>query len=479
MRFDAVTQGMDNIVSTLGAGSGIDTKLLIDQLVAAERTGKTAPLNNKAAALDARISALGQVRSALQGIAQSLDARVRSGALGLLPTSSDSTAVIIERFGTGPTGAFVNAVTVNRLASAQQLRSPPLAAGDAAVGLGTITFAFGTRTDLGGGDFGFTGGSAPSVDIVIDASNNSLVGLRDAINRSSMPVTASIISTAGSATLSLRGADGSAQAFIISAAPAPGDTGLARFGYTPGSRSMTLASAAGNSELSVDGIAVTRSSNVIDDLLTGTRLTLKKADGAATTQISAARDGAQLSTTISDFASTLGAMRALVGDFRKGATGSDVAGALANDATARAIDQRIAGLVTAPVAAANSLKLRDLGVSIARDGAVSFDAARFAALSPTRYGDAEALLKALAAPALSTQPSRLQSIADLVTPASAGLTRQRSAVTTGLATVDIRLATYRSTLARQYAAMDRLVAASNAVKAQLDQQIAAWSKRDS
>ena len=468
---------MDSILSTLGAGSGIDTKLVIDQLVAADKAARTTPLNTRAAALDARISALGQVRSALQGIAASLDSRVRSGTLGLLPASSSAANVAIERFGSGPAAAFVSNITVNRLAAAQQLNAAPLAAADAPVGLGTLTIAFGTRTDLGGGDFSFAGGGAAAVDIVIDASNNSLAGLRDAINRAGAGVTATIVSNAGSATISLRGADGAANGFILSAAPAPGDTGLSRFGYTPGARVMSLASTAADADLSVDGIAVQRASNSIDDLVAGTRIRLVKADPAATTVISASRDGAQLSATIGDFATTLGAMRSLIGDFRKGATGTDAAGALANDATVRAMDQRIAALVTAPVAEANGLRLRDLGVNITRAGDISFDAARFAALSPTRYGDAEALLRSLAAPALSTRPNRLQSIAELATPASAGFSRQRTGVTAELAKVDIRLATYRTQLTRQYAAMDRLVAASRAVGTQLDQQIAAWNNQ--
>nr|WP_310522085.1 flagellar filament capping protein FliD [Polymorphobacter sp.] len=300
--------------------------------------------------------------------------------------------------------------------------------------------------------------------------------MRDAINRSSAGITASIVSNAGSATLSLRGAEGEARAFIISAA---GEPGLARFAYTPGNRAMSLVTAAGDADLNVDGIAVKRSSNVIDDLITGARVRLVKADAAATVTISAGRDGAQLSATVADFASTLGAMRALIGDLRKGAAGSEAAGALANDPTVRTMDLRLAGLVTAPVAAANGLRLRDVGVNITRDGNVAFDAARFAALPPTRYGDVEALLKSLVAPALSTQPNRLQSIAALATPASAGLSRRRTGVTGELAKVDVRLATYRTNLTRQYAAMDRLVAASKAVGSQLDQQIAAWGKRDS
>lgn len=465
---------MTSIVSTLGAGSGIDTRALIDELVAAERAAKTTPLTARATGLDARISALGQVKSALQGIATSLSARVTSGALGLAPGSSNTGNVVIERFGAGPPAAFVSDVTVNRLASAQQLRSAALAGGDAPVGQGTLTFSFGTRTELGGGGFSFSG-TGSSVDIVIDAGNNSLVGLRDAINRAGSGVSASIVANAGNATLSLRGADGADQAFIISAA---GDSDLARFAYTPGSPQMLLAASAGDAELSLDGIAVTRGSNVIDDLIAGTRVRLVKADAGATTTLSAARDGVALSTTVADFASTLDAMRSLIKDYRKGATGTEVAGALANDATARSIDQRVAGLVTMPVAAANGLRLRDLGVNIARDGAISFDAARFAALSPMRYADAEALLKTLAAPALSTQPGRLQSIAEMVTSASAGLARTRTGVTSALAKVDVRLGTYRATLVRQYAAMDRLVASTKAVQAQLDQQIAAWNNSD-
>jgi flagellar hook-associated protein 2 len=169
-------------------------------------------------------------------------------------------------------------------------------------------------------------------------------------------------------------------------------------------------------------------------------------------------------------------MRSVIGDFRKPATGSDVSGALVNDPTVRAIDQRITGLITASFGTTNGLRLSDIGFSVGRDGTISYDAVRFAALPAARLADAEALLTALSAPSLSTQPSRLQSIAALTDPASSGLNRQRTAVSSDLAKVDIRLASYRTTLTRQYAAMDRLVAASKAVGEQLDQQIAAWSK---
>ncbi|PZN92095.1 MAG: hypothetical protein DCF31_17745 [Alphaproteobacteria bacterium] len=463
-----------DIISTLGAGSGIDTKTLIDGLVAAEKSARQTPLTTKAAALDARISALGQVRSALQGIATSLETRVGNGALGLAPQSSNTGAVAIAAFGTGPTGAFVSALTVNRLAAAQQLTGPALTGADQPVGEGTLTIGFGTRTANADGSFSFAGNGGAGVDIVIDATNNTLAGLRDAINRSGAGVTAAIVAGNGQATLTLRGTEGAANGFILSAA---GDPGLARFSYTPGAPAMTLVAGAVDADISIDGIAVTRGSNVIDDLVTGTRIRLLKADAAPVT-ISAARDGAQIGTTVADLASALSAMRSLIGDFRKGAAGSEAPGALANDATARVLDQRLAALVATPFAEANGLRLLDLGVTVSRTGEIGYDAARFARLSPTRLGDAEALLKVLAAPASATRPSRLQSIAALATPASLGLSKQKSAVTASLAREEARLATYRATLTRQYGAMERLVAASKAVGAQLDQQIKAWQNQD-
>ena len=467
---------MVDIISTLGVGSGIDTRALIDGLVAAEKSARQTPLTTKVAALDARISALAQVRSALQGIAASLDTRVRDGSMGLVPASSNSAAVAISQVGGGPAGAFVSSITVNRLAAAQQMAGPALIGADAPVGLGTLTIALGTRTANPDGSFTFAGNGGAGVDIVIDATNNTLAGLRDAINASGSGISAAIVSGNGAATLSLRGAEGAANGFVISAA---GDADLARFAYTPGAPTLALVAGAGDADLSLDGIAVTRGSNVIDDLVAGTRLRLVRADPAAPVAISAARDGAQISATVSDLASTLSAMRSLVGDFRKGASGSDAGGVLANDATARVLDQRLASLISTSFAEAKGLRLLDLGVSVSRTGEISFDATRFARLSPTRFGDAEALLKALSAPALSTQPNRLQSIAAIVTPASQGLAKQKSAVTTTLAREDARLAAYRDTLTRQYGAMQRLVAASKAVGTQLEQQIKAWQNQGS
>lgn len=105
---------------------------------------------------------------------------------------------------------------------------------------------------------------------------------------------------------------------------------------------------------------------------------------------------------------------------------------------------------------------------------MSFDADRLAQLPAGRQGDAETVLRTLSGSSFSG-PSALQAIAEVVTPATAGLDRRKAAVTADIARVEARLADYRTLLTRQYAAMDRLVAASKAVGTQLETQIRMWT----
>jgi flagellar hook-associated protein 2 len=464
-----------NVLTAFNAGSGLDSRALVDGLVNVERETRSAPLNRRVETLTARISALGQLRSALSGIATSLDGRVRTGELGVQLASSDA-AIGVERVGVGPAGAVASGVVVNRLAGGQRLNSVTFTSGSDPVGLGTLSFQFGRRTPVVGGGFTFAAGTRPSVNVTITAENNTLAGLARAINESGAGVTASIIASAGSATLVLRGPEGAENAFIISAAP--NGAGLERFNHTPGAETMVLGEAAQDAELVVDGVLITRPTNRIEDVIPGARMNLKRTTTAGVA-ITAARDGQAISGALADFVGTLQAMRQLIGDFRRPSQDGEEPGPLANDPTARALDQRITRLVTQAVPQANGLRLADLGVSIQRDGSITVNTAQLANLPATRLGDAEALLRELSGAASPTRPNRLQSIAQLAVTASDGLTRQRDRANQDLEKVQRAADVQRILLTRQFAAMDRAVAQSRATQVQLDQQIAFWTQRDS
>jgi flagellar hook-associated protein 2 len=191
--------------------------------------------------------------------------------------------------------------------------------------------------------------------------------------------------------------------------------------------------------------------------------------------ITASRDGQAVSGALADFVGTLQAMRQLIADFRRPAQDGEAAGPLANDATARALDQRLTRLVTARVAEAGNLSLTDLGVGIARDGSITVDTARLATLPPTRLADVEALLRELSASASPTRPNRLSSIAQLAISASEGLSRQSARAARDLERVQAQASAREAQLTRQFAAMERSVGLSRAAQTQIDQLVALWT----
>lgn len=471
---------MTEILSTLGAGTGINSRAVIDELVEAQRAARTEPLTRRQESLTARTDALGQLRSALDAIATSLQDRVRAGVFGLQPRSADTSAIALERTGAGPAAAFSHSVVVERLATGQRLLAEPLAGADAPVGQGTLSFTFGTRTDLGGGNFSFSSGPGTNdFSVTIGPDSNSLAGLRDAINTAAQGrVTASIVNTGNGATLVLRGQEGAAQAFVVSAAENSAAPGLARFAYTAGNTRLGLSAAAGDARLVFDGVPLTRPGNTITDLVPGVRLRLGQETGSRAVALSATRDVQTLSDTLTDYAETLSAMRQLIGDLRRGASNGEAAGPLSGNSTARLMDQSLVAMISAPLSAAGGMSLRDLGVQVTRDGLVSFDSNRLATLSEADLGRAEALIGAQSGSGFGTGLASLRGIANLATPAAEGLGRERQAVDRLLEQANDRLETYRDTLIRQFAAMDQLVASSKAVGTQLEQLVSSWYRRD-
>src|SRR3546814_5789963 len=90
-----------SVLTTLGGGSGIDTAQLVSDVVAAQRAGADALLQSRQEKVDARISTLSQIKSALSSFSTALNALVSSGSLGRQTVSSDSATVAASASVTG------------------------------------------------------------------------------------------------------------------------------------------------------------------------------------------------------------------------------------------------------------------------------------------------------------------------------------------------------------------------------------------
>lgn len=482
---------MVGVLTTLGVGSGIDTTALIDALVKAERDPRDAALAARSTKVEARVSGLSQVRSGLTALVTALTSRTQGGALGPLPGSSD-TSVVAASATNGATPLLNPAeLEVKTLAAGQTLVSASLAAG-AAVGKGVLTLRSGTLTPDGSGGFEFSGNGADAVEVTIDDRNDTLGGLRDAINVAQVgranPVQASIIADSTGARLVLKGPTGAAAGFILTADPAdPQATppGLTRFVHSPAVTAMTTAATARDAALVLDGVAVTRPKNNFSDLIDGVTLDLRKASPGSVVTIAATRDGDGLKTAVRDLVAALNALNTLTAGLVKAGSDGVDAGVLAGDGTMRRLRGQLTALTatpTTPGVGGLPSRLADLGIVTGRDGGLTIDETRLGAAVAAAPDAVERLLVALTVSTVAGKGPLATIAAGLSGGAAGGAdsryTREQAAITRDKTALDGRMTAYRATLVKQYAAMEQAVAASKSIQTFLKAQIDAWNQTD-
>ena len=454
---------MVTIANTLGAGSGVDTKALIDALVAAERKPRDDALTVRGDRVAARISGLAQAGSAVDALVSAMASRTRNGALGPLPATSDSSIITAHATAGATRSLQPTSIEVRALAAGQSLVSPALAGKAATVGQGTLTLTLGTLTPDGQGGFGFAGGGA-GIDIAIGPGDDSLAGLAAAINKAATGIRASIVDDGQGSRLVLKGPTGAKSGFIVTAA---GDPGLDRFLYNPASAAMTSAGDARDAALTVDGVAVTRPANTITDLVAGVSLDLAKAAPGTVVTLAASRDTAGLAQAVGDLVDAVNALHGLTATLTRTAGDDGVAGALAGNSVLRQASRQLASLT-------GSGGLAALGVKTARDGSLSVDTARLSAALASDPDGVEALLAGLTANGGAL--TRLRTT--LPTGTNPRLAREQSSVSAAKSALETSSTTLRTQLTRQFAAMESAVAASKATQSFLDQQIKAWNHSD-
>ena len=235
-----------------GLATGMDTEALITQLMTIERQPKVR-IQQQSIVEDARKTALTDVQSRLKNLASAIATLSDAATWGDVQTveSSDSAKVTVSRSGGGAANA--TSLTVDRLASADQITQQN-GAFTTASAADKLTLAVGSKSitiDIAAGD---------DIDDIASNINGS----------SSTPVYATVLS--GKLVLSGK-TTGAAETITVS----DGDTGngydLAAdlFGTDP----LTHKNA--NARLSLDGGTswIERSSNTIADVIAGVTVTLK------------------------------------------------------------------------------------------------------------------------------------------------------------------------------------------------------------
>lgn len=399
-------------ISSPGIGSNLDVNGIISKLMQAESSGPTTALNKKEASYQAKLSAFGTLSGALssfQSALGSLDSESTFQSVNATP--SDASIFTASATPKATTGNY--SINVTQLAQAQTITSAGQATTTANIGGGTpvtLTFQFGTITGgkLQNGQYVNDPAATPpnpaftqdpnrsAGTVTIDSTNNSLQGIRDAINKANLGVTATIVSD-GSATpnhLVIKSNDtGATSSMKISVAGAePALSNL--LAYDPaGAQNMTQASAGQSAMLTVNGINITSQSNTINGAIEGVTLNLAK---AGTSNLAVARDTSAVQSGVNAFVKAYNDLNSTIKKltaFNKDA-GS---GPLLGDSAVRNIQSQIRKLMSSPLTGSSGslTTLSQVGISIDRDGVMSIDSSKLSTAMSKNMNDVTALFSSI------------------------------------------------------------------------------------
>ena len=345
-----------SIVSSLGAGSGIDIKSLAENLVAAERKPLQDRIDAKIAKSEAKISGYGAVRAYLEPLKASLEKLKSASNFGVLSLSNSQPAAFAARMGSEATTGS-HEITVAQLASAQRTRSAGFAsAANSINGTDPLTLSL------------TMGGNARTISVAAPASPQAMV---DAINldatANNTGLTAELVpySSGGSTfyAVDVQGKSGVANGYALSIDPA------SYAGGTPPALQNTLLQEAADARLRVNGQSISRTSNTISDAITGLTLELT-AVSTSTARVEVTRDlkGAKdnIKGLIDNYNNFQEAMKEL-GD--SGSKVETLGGSLAGDRLLKNIRTQVRSMFKGFEGDSSSVKtLTDLGLAIESDG---------------------------------------------------------------------------------------------------------------
>jgi len=368
-------------------GSGLNLRELTKTLVAAETTPRLSALESRMDKDAVKLSALGQVRaqfSALTGVLQEI-------AVNPVLTVATTSAAIM------PTVTDRNRLTqgqvpfeVQSLASRQVLEFGGFASKGEGIEPGRLTVDFGTWDAATSAIF-TADPARPAIDIDIPpgATLEEVAGMLSDV----AGVTARVLDKGdGTFSLGIVGETGAVSGLRLSASPAGGGAGVSLSTLdTATTNAARQVQAAGDAKVVVDGISISRPTNVLTDVLPGMDITLS---GTVSGTLTVERDSTVARENVEKLVAGLNATVAQLKSLTQRGFGEGPAGDLAGDRSIEGLEQSLRTLVATPLVGHGDrpISLADLGVATQRDGLFRFDPPAFDRTFASRAGDFDALL---------------------------------------------------------------------------------------
>lgn len=324
------------------------------------------------------------------------------------------------------------------------------------------------------GTLELTVGNGTAHQIVIDSTNSTLAGLRDAINDADAGVTATLntISENDVRLVITSNTIGSGGKITM--------TGLAGFEFNPTTATGDLSQAsadggqaAQSSIIKLNGITVTSDSNTITDAIQGVTLSLSKVTTTATTLSVSQDKTSTLSTAFTSIVKAYNDLNKTMRDLGAYNEETKAGGPLLGNSTLRTVSYSIRGMFQSMVsgtAGTNYKYLSDLGLEFQKDGSIVFDSSKLSTATSTDFS-AVATLAANFGSAADTLTDTLLGTSGSINAATEGTQASIKSLTKQRETLAARLTQVEARYKKQFSALDSLIASMNSTSSYLQQQL--------
>jgi flagellar hook-associated protein 2 len=342
------------------SGLNLDVQGLAKQLVAADRAPQDARLTRQEQSLTVQMSGLGTLKGALSTFQSALSSLKTVSAFSVRSASVADTDYYTATAASGAAPGSYD-IQVLDLAKAHQLASGAFAAADTVIGTGTLTIGQGSS----------------SFDVTIDSTNNTLTGIRDAINKNAnnTGVQATLIREQNGTHLVLSATKtGAANAITVTANG--GDGGLDQLIGPNGAKKFTQVQPAQDAHITVAGFDHYSASNTIDDAIDGVTLSLKQKTEANTpVALTISSDDATVTKNVQNFVNAFNALQKTFASLRSFNPTTGQTGQLFGDALLRQVEGQMRLDLSTPVngVATGYNSLATIGITRQTDGTLAVD----------------------------------------------------------------------------------------------------------
>jgi flagellar hook-associated protein 2 len=440
-----------------GIGSGLDVNDIVKQLMAIERQPIT-NLTTKKSFVNAQISAYGSLKSKVADFQTAMNNLNSPQKFQVFKATSGNDSVLTSSVSSSAVAGNYN-IEVVSLAERDKIATKAFTNASSVVGEGTLNISVG----------------ANSFELTIDSSNNTLAGIRDAINNATdnTGVSATIVTGDGGARLVLSSKEtGIDNALRISVTDGDGnntdENGLSALAYNPegGVEFRPAISSAQNALIRVDGFDVSSNSNTFAGALDGVTI---NAASVGTTTLSVTRNDEKILESVEAFAKAFNALRSEINKQRSGQ--------LEADSTLLTLERQIFDVLNAgsSIDGSSFSYLIEAGVSINKQGVMEVDSSR---ITDIMNNDFDSFVNLFAsenggfAAKLSTLANGWLATNGLIDSREDGLKTQVKGIDEQILRMEDRLISVEARIRAQFSALDTLVSSLNNTSSFLTQQLA-------